>query len=83
MNNIITEICGTRALLLVEIYRMYREIDTEITISELRKKFGTKVYSNIYKLALLELITIENDIIKLTEKGEKISKCLYNCFNTR
>jgi predicted transcriptional regulator len=53
----------------------------ETTITELRKKHGSKIYSQVYKLAYLGIIEVKDRNIFLTELGEKICACLEHYTN--
>ncbi|MCE4607308.1 MAG: hypothetical protein F7B59_08300 [Desulfurococcales archaeon] len=48
--------------------------------SKARREFGSNIYPQAYKLALLGFLDIsENKILKLTNKGREIASCLKKC----
>ena len=80
MNQIITP----TGRLLIEITRKYGET---ISWTELRKEYGSKIYPQLYSLALNGLVIIEGEgrgkQVKVTNNGKRLVDCLTNCFNDR
>ncbi len=81
---IVRQLCGAPCELLLEIYAMTQsERQTQIRLAELRRRLGSKVYANAYKLAMLGLVIVyDNKVVELTEYGVKIASCLYSCLHS-
>ena len=73
------EILTPTARLLLWLYSQGGEVELRVA----RKEHGSKIYPQMYRLALLGLLEItDNRIIKITEKGRKLASCLTSCIKT-
>jgi len=78
------ELLTPSANLLLDIYKRQKSLGAGyVDWSQLHKDYGSKLYQQAYRLALLGYIVIEGEgrgkTVKLTEKGERISECLLSC----
>ena len=68
--------------LLTEIIRRYGET---VSWAELMKEYGSKIYQQLYPLALNGLVIIQNEgrgkQVTVTDKGKRIVECITKCFN--
>ena len=68
--------------LLAEITRRYGET---ARWAELRKEYGSKIYQQLYPLALNGLVVIQGEgrgkQVTVTDKGKRIVECITKCFN--
>lgn len=63
------------AMILIYIY----ESGGSSLMGELRKQFGSKAYSNIYKLATEGYVIVRDREIVLTDRGKVVAECLARC----
>ncbi len=67
--------------LLLEIYRNHGET---VSWAELRREYGSKIYQQVYPLALHGLVAIEGEgrgrTVKITTRGLGLISCILKCF---
>ena len=71
------EILTPTARLLLWLYDQGGMVEFKVA----RKQHGSKIYPQLYRLALLGLVTIDNNnrIINITENGKRIASCIKQC----